>query len=137
MRDEMTNKIHFEDRLNWRNWLRNNHNKLDEIWLIFFKKHTNKPNVSYNDSVEEAVCFGWIDSVKKRLDDERYLYKFTKRKKVSKWSELNEKRALKMIEEGKMTEVGMRKFKIRKSYDKDFLRIILPIIQEIISENRR
>ena len=103
----MTDKIHFEDRINWRNWLMNNHNKFKEIWLIFFKKHTNKPNVSYNDSVEEAICFGWIDGIKKRLDDERYLYKFTPRKNDSIWSDLNKKRALKMIEEKKMTEIRL------------------------------
>lgn len=118
----MTDKIHFEDRVNWRNWLIKNQNKSNEIWLIFFKKHTNKPNVSYNDSIEEAICFGWIDGIKKRLDDERYLYKFTPRKNDSKWSDLNKKRALKMIEEEKMTEEGLKKFYSGKSYDEDFLK---------------
>ncbi|RLD77289.1 MAG: hypothetical protein DRJ10_12205, partial [Bacteroidetes bacterium] len=68
-----------------------------------------KPSVSYLDSVKEALCFGWIDSTKKRLDDERYVHKFTPRKEKSNWSETNKKLVKKLIKNGKITEAGMNK----------------------------
>ena len=82
----------------WHTWLKNNYNSCSEIWLIFYKKETGKPNLSYNESVEEALCFGWIDSLIKNLDVERYARKFTPRKEDSKWSEINKKRVEKMIQ---------------------------------------
>lgn len=75
---------------------------------MFYKRHTVKPKLSYNDAVEEAVCFGWIDGVKRSIIDERYTHRFSPRKLSSRWSALNRKRAGEMIRAGLMTEVGCR-----------------------------
>ena len=97
-------RLSFKNRDEWRNWLKDYHNIAKGIWLIYYKKHTKKPSVYYNDAVEEALCFGWIDSLVKRIDDERYMQKYTPRNPNSSWSELNKQRVEKMIAEGKMTK---------------------------------
>ena len=106
--------VHVTDREAWRAWLKENHDKEKEVWLIFYKKHTGKPRVAYNDAVEEALCFGWIDSIVKRIDEETYAQKFTPRKAESKWSEHNKRRVEKMIKEGRMTEIGLALVKAAK-----------------------
>lgn len=98
----------------WREWLEKNYNTEHEAWLIYYKKHTRKPIISYDEAVEEAICFGWIDSIIKRIDDEKYARKFTPRTEDSRWSELNKKRAKKMIATGKMTEAGLQKIEEAK-----------------------
>ena len=103
----MSKALHVNKREDWRQWLEKNHDKEREVWLIFYKKHTGQPRVPYDDAVEDALCFGWIDSIVKRIDDEKYAQKFTPRKRDSKWSELNKKRVKKMIQEGRMTEAGL------------------------------
>jgi len=108
-------------RMEWRSWLRKNHSRKKEVWLIFYKKHTGKATLGYRDSVEEALCFGWIDGLKRRIDDGRYCHRFTPRKPASKWSPLNISLAEKLISEGKMTAVGLASFERRKSYDPEFL----------------
>lgn len=107
--------LYVKNRKEWRRWLENNHAKAGEIWLVYFKKHTGKPRIPYVDAVEEAICFGWIDSLVKRIDDERYMQKFTPRKPKSVWSEHNKRRALKMIREGKMTEAGLSRVEDAKA----------------------
>ena len=94
------------EREQWRRWLEENHASEREIWLIYHKQHTGKPRIPYGDAVEEAICFGWIDSIVKRIDDDRFMQKFTCRTNKNKWSELNVKRAKKMIAAGKMTPAG-------------------------------
>jgi len=101
-----TEELRMIDRSSWRSWLEKNHDAKREAWLIFYKKHTGKPNITYDEAVEEALCFGWIDSIVKRIDDEKFARKFTPRKIGSEWSESNKKRADKMIMQGKMTRVG-------------------------------
>ena len=108
-------------REEWRAWLQQNHADASEIWLVYFKKHTGKPTVGYAESVEEALCFGWVDGLKKRIDEDRYAHRFSPRKAKSKWTPLNIQRARKMIEAGKMTEAGLVSFKQRLEYDKKFL----------------
>ncbi len=103
-----------KDRKAWRAWLSRNHTRLKEIWLVFYKKHTGKATVSYEDAVQEALCFGWIDSTVRRIDDERYIQLFTPRKKGSNWSDLNKRRVNKLIEEGLMTEAGLQKIEEAK-----------------------
>lgn len=107
-------KLYVTNRDEWRVWLEKNLDTTKGIWLIFYKKHTNKPSIPYDDAVEEALCFGWIDSIIKRIDDEKFARKFTPRKDKSKWSELNKKRVRKMIKEGKMTEAGLAKIRETK-----------------------
>jgi len=107
---EITKTFHAKDRERWRSWLGKNHKKATEIWLIFFKKHTGKPGIDYADAVEEALCFGWIDGIVKRVDEEKYAQRFSPRKKNSMWSELNRQRVKKMIAQGRMTDVGLAKY---------------------------
>ncbi len=92
----------------WRAWLEKNHDTKREIWLVFYKKHTNRPSLPYEEAVEESLCFGWIDSLVKRVDDDRYVQKFSPRKRNSTWSALNKKRVQKLIKEGRMTEAGLK-----------------------------
>lgn len=96
-------------RKQWRDWLAKNHADKDEVWLVFYKKHTGKPTLSYNDSVEEALCFGWIDGIRKRIDDERYMHRFTPRKPGSNWSETNVKRVERLLKAGLMTKSGLQR----------------------------
>ena len=96
------------NRDDWRDWLRRNHDSRAEVWVVFFKKTAPKSNLSYNDAVEEAVCFGWIDGVKRSVDEHRYMHRFTPRKPDSKWSPSNKERVQRMVESGLMTEAGAR-----------------------------
>jgi uncharacterized protein YdeI (YjbR/CyaY-like superfamily) len=79
-------------REEWRDWLQEHHESEPGIWLVFHKQHTAVASIGYNDAVEEALCFGWIDSIVKRLDDDRYARKFTPRKPDSRWSTINRQR---------------------------------------------
>jgi len=81
------------------------------VWLVYYKKHTGKPTVPYNDAVEEAICFGWIDGQIRRLDDERYMQRYSPRNPKSLWSESNIQRAKRMIREGRMTPSGLKVFR--------------------------
>ncbi len=112
---KITGKLHVTNRDDWRAWLRKNYDTKKEVWLIYYKRHTGKPRIPYDDAVEEALCFGWIDSLVKKIDDEKFVQKFTPRKGKSKWSEANKKRARKMIKEGKMTKAGLAKIREAKS----------------------
>jgi len=113
-------QIYFQKRERWREWLEKNHNHSGGICLIYYKKHTGNQSIPYNDAVEEALCFGWIDSIVKRIDDERYMQKFTPRNPKSLWSETNKIRVKKMIEQGKMTDAGSIKIKKAKENGKWF-----------------
>jgi uncharacterized protein YdeI (YjbR/CyaY-like superfamily) len=105
----------------WRSWLAKHHASETEVWLVYYKKHTGKPSVSYIESVREAICFGWIDGLKKRIDDECYMHRFTPRKPGSKWSPTNIKLAKELIETGLMTDAGWEAFRQGKTYDQKFL----------------
>jgi hypothetical protein len=100
----------FERRTeSWRAWLAKNHASEREVWVIFPKKHTGEKCMSYEDSVEEALCHGWIDSIIKRIDDQTYARKFTPRTDNLNWSDVNKRRVAKCIREGRMTEIGLAK----------------------------
>jgi uncharacterized protein YdeI (YjbR/CyaY-like superfamily) len=101
--------LEVRDRAAWRAWLAANHDKEAEVWLVYFKKATGIPCVSYNDSVEEALCFGWVDSLIKKLDEDRYARKFTPRKPGSRWSPSNIERVERLISQGRMADAGLRK----------------------------
>lgn len=101
--------LYVADRDAWRDWLEENHARESEVWLICYKKHTGRPSVPYDDAVEEALCFGWIDSMDRSIDDERYAQRYTPRKDTGKWSESNRRRIRKLIEAGKMTVAGLLK----------------------------
>lgn len=97
-----------KNRADWRRWLKINHEKASEIWLVFRKKHTKNPNLSYNDAVEEAVCFGWVDGMKRSVDEDRYMHRFTPRKSRSQWSQSNRNRVERMEAAGQMMPAGRR-----------------------------
>jgi uncharacterized protein YdeI (YjbR/CyaY-like superfamily) len=100
--------VHFGTRDEWRAWLADNFDKEKEVWLVYNKKEAGLPSVEYGASVEETLCFGWVDSLIKKIDATRYARKFTPRKEVSKWSEDNKRRVERMIAAGRMTASGKR-----------------------------
>jgi len=102
---EITETIKLQDRSAWRDWLDKNHQALTEIWLLFDNRPEH-PTVNYLDAVEEAICFGWIDSIQKRLSSHELAQRFTPRKKRSNWTELNKERARRLIRLGLMTDAG-------------------------------
>lgn len=99
--------LYVSNREKWRSWLQKNHNKENEVWLIYYRKATDKPRIPYNDAVEEALCFGWIDSTQKKMDEERLVQRFTPRRKDSQLSQSNKERIDRLIAEGKMTQAGL------------------------------
>ena len=105
----MSESIYLTNRKDRRLWLEKNYNSKKEIWLIYYKKHTGIKRIPYDDAVEEAICFGWIDSTVKRIDEQKVMQKYTPRNKRSVWSELNVKRVEKMLKAGKMTKIGLEK----------------------------
>lgn len=108
-------QVHITTRSQWRQWLAENHDQeKNGIWLVFNKKQSGRPSLEYAESVEEALCFGWIDSIIKRIDDDTYCRKFTPRKDGSRWSNINKRRVDKIIQEGRMTEFGRAKVEAAK-----------------------
>lgn len=99
------------NRGQWRSWLQKNHISKESVWLVYNKKHTGKPSVRYVDAVEEAICFGWIDGQIKKIDEDKYMQRFSLRTPKSIWSEINVERAKKMIKQGDMTEFGLKIFR--------------------------
>jgi uncharacterized protein YdeI (YjbR/CyaY-like superfamily) len=106
---EMTSTTCAADRNEWRAWLERHHATGTEIWLVYYKKNCGKPTVTYLESLEEALCFGWIDSLIQKIDDEKYARKFNPRHPGSKWSKLNRHLVAKLVKEGRMTEAGLAK----------------------------
>ena len=90
----------------WRNWLEKNHWLKQSVWLVYFKSSTKIPSISWNEAVDEALCFGWIDSTKKTIDKERYMQYFTRRKPNSAWSKVNKEKVVKLIQNDRMTKAG-------------------------------
>lgn len=103
-------QVQVTTRSQWRRWLAENYDReKNGIWLVFSRKETGRPSLEYGESVEEALCFGWIDSIIKRIDDGRYCRKFTPRKDGSRWSVTNKRRVERITKEGRMTEFGLAK----------------------------
>ncbi len=106
---EITKSFAPSNLADWRSWLAKNHDGEQEVWLVFLKAASGKTNIDYEGSVEEALCFGWIDSIIQKIDEEKYARKFNPRRMESVWSETNKRRVVKVIREGRMTEAGMAK----------------------------
>ena len=100
-------KVQPKSRKAWRAWLQKHHATSTGVWLVYAKKHTGIPSLTYNDAVEEALCFGWIDSLIHPIDDEFFKQVFTPRKPRSAWSAVNRKRVERLIEAGLMTAAGL------------------------------
>lgn len=105
-------QIHFKNKSLFRDWLKKNHDKSPGIWMIFYKKHIKKESLYYKEALDVALCYGWIDSTIKRLDDEKYIQKFTPRTNPKNWSDNNKKKVLALIEKGEMTEAGLKKIDV-------------------------
>jgi len=104
--------IRFRDRKEFRKWLTINHEISIGIWVLFYRKHINKTNISYNEVLEEALCFGWIDSLIKKVDNDTYARKVTPRTDTKKWSELNKNKVVELIKTKKMTLAGLNKIDV-------------------------
>ena len=109
MRETPTNAIHPLTRAEWRAWLEQNHTRTEGIWLISYKKATGKPRFDYAEAVEEALCFGWIDSKGNKLDDERALLWFAPRKAGTGWSKINKERVTKLLAADLIAPAGLAK----------------------------
>jgi uncharacterized protein YdeI (YjbR/CyaY-like superfamily) len=96
------NLLHVTTRKEWRQWLQRHYRNKREVWLVFSRKGSGKPRIAYNDAVEEALCFGWIDSTVRGVDDERFAQRFTPRKPGSAYSQMNKERLRKLLAEGKV-----------------------------------
>ena len=99
--------IHFVTTEDWRSWLEGNHATENDVWLMIHKRHSETVSITVDQAVEEALCFGWIDSSMQPIDGDRYALRFTPRRKGSNWSERNKARVAKLTEEGRMTEAGL------------------------------
>ena len=104
---EMKKTTTAASRGEWRAWLEANHAAEKEVWLVYYRKGSGKGSVTYRESLEEALCFGWIDSLIQRIDDEKYARKFNPRRADSQWSPLNRHLAAKLLAAGLMTPAGM------------------------------
>lgn len=103
-----------KDKQAWRKWLDRNHEKEEAIWLIFYKKSSPKYNLSWSDAVDEALCYGWIDSVKKTIDSEKYRQYFSKRKPNSIWSRINKDKIEHLTSNNLMSEAGYKTVEVAK-----------------------
>ncbi|MCI0360055.1 MAG: YdeI/OmpD-associated family protein [Planctomycetaceae bacterium] len=101
----------------WRQWLAEHHDSESEVWLVFYKRSTGQPSIAYEDAVDEALCFGWIDSLIKRLDDARFARKFTPRKSDSRWSTANRKRYSRLKAGGRLMPAGLARAPTNRSGD--------------------
>jgi uncharacterized protein YdeI (YjbR/CyaY-like superfamily) len=101
----------------WRGWLAVHHDSETEVWLVFHKRHTGRPSIAYADALDEALCFGWVDSLIKRLDDERYARKFTPRRPDSRWSTTNRTRYATLLADGQIAPAGRNRAPTGRSGD--------------------
>lgn len=103
-----------KNKHDWRKWLSINHQKKDAVWLIFYKKKSTNYNLDWSESVDEALCFGWIDSTKRTIDNEKYKQYFSKRKTKSNWSKINKDKVKTLIDQGLMEESGFKSIEVAK-----------------------
>jgi uncharacterized protein YdeI (YjbR/CyaY-like superfamily) len=101
----------------WRQWLAEHHDSESEVWLVFHKRHTELPSINYTDALDEALCFGWVDSLVKRLDERRYARKFTPRRADSRWSTINRKRYAALKASGRLQRAGINRAPTDRGYD--------------------
>jgi len=106
--------LYFKKQAELRTWFVNNWDKLDEVWIGYYKKATKKESVTWDESVQEAICFGWIDGIRKSIDGESYKIRFTPRKKNSIWSLKNIKTAEELIQNNLIQASGLASYKLRK-----------------------
>lgn len=138
-----TNTYYARDRKAWRKWLEKNHAASSGVWLVYYKKNSGKTRVEYADAVEEALCFGWIDSTLNPIDEDSYMQLFTPRKPKSGWSKLNKDRVEKLTEQGLMAPAGLEKIEIAKEngmwskIDHIESFTIPPILEKAFAKNKK
>jgi uncharacterized protein YdeI (YjbR/CyaY-like superfamily) len=106
--------VYFDSPAAFRRWLEAHHDTATELVIGFHKRHTGRPSLSWAESVDEALCFGWIDGIRRRVDDERYTIRFTPRRSTSIWSLINIRRVKALVEAGRMRPAGLRAFEQRR-----------------------
>ncbi len=124
----LPNLLSIDDRRDWRAWLKSNYKKEKEAWLVFHKRHTGRRRILYNDAVEEALCFGWIDSTVRRIDEDRYAQKFSVRNPKTPYSQSNLERLRALAKKGKVIRSVLKRFR-----EQDARKFVIPadILREI------
>jgi uncharacterized protein YdeI (YjbR/CyaY-like superfamily) len=123
--------LEVSSRRQWRAWLTTRHTSSAGVWLVFHKQHTGRKSLPYEDAVREALCFGWVDSLVKRLDEDRYALKVTPRKSTSKWSDTNRRRWAELKTEGLLTPAGLAAAPTENSYAP---RPVVPLLPTYIAK---
>jgi uncharacterized protein YdeI (YjbR/CyaY-like superfamily) len=126
--------LRLSTRRQWRAWLARHHASSPGVWLVFYKEHTGVTSIAYDDAVREALCFGWIDSLVKRLDDDRYVRKMTPRKATSQWSDSNRKRWAELKAAGLLTPAGLAAAPTDNAYAP---RPVIPVLPAYIARALR
>ena len=111
---ELDKAIYFADSSEWRQWLEKNHSTADNAWLVFYKRNSGTASISYDEAVEEALCFGWIDGKMRSVDEEKYVIRYSPRRAKSLWSKRNKDKAEELIHTGRMTEAGLAAIEVAK-----------------------
>jgi uncharacterized protein YdeI (YjbR/CyaY-like superfamily) len=108
--ESMFMELYFTSRKEWRTWLETNHSASEGVWLIYYKKASGKPRIKYEDAVEEALCFGWIDGKIKKINEDYFIQRFTPRRPGSRWSKYNIDRVKRLVDNGMMKPEGLRAY---------------------------
>lgn len=108
------NPVYFQNQNEFRKWLEKNHKKESEIIVVYYKVGTGKPGMTWSQSVDQAICFGWIDGIRRSIDNERYSIRFTPRKLTSIWSNVNIKKVEELTKKGLMKKPGLEAYNNRK-----------------------
>ena len=138
-----TNQYYAKDRAAWREWLKKHHTKSNNVWLVIYHQKSKKTSVSYNEAVEEAISFGWIDSKPNKRDNESYYLLFSKRNPKSNWSKANRERAEKLIKNGLMTKSGMETINLAKknrtwtALDEVQKSVVPPDLKKALAKNKK
>jgi uncharacterized protein YdeI (YjbR/CyaY-like superfamily) len=134
----------FPTPADWRSWLEQNHESEAEVWVGFYKKGTGKPSITWPESVDQALCFGWIDGIRKTIDDESYVIRFTPRRRGSIWSNVNTRRAGELISVGLMQAAGKKAFDSRDpaksgiySFERTKPAKLPPAVKKVFMANKR
>lgn len=123
---EITKTLYVTNRKDWRKWLVKHHKDKKDIWLIYYRKESGKPRIPYDDAVEEAICYGWIDSIIKRIDDQCYAQRFSPRRSNSVFSQINKERVRQLVIKKKMTKAGLMALSHVYDPKQDICQLIIP-----------
>lgn len=121
-----------QSKIEWRRWLEKNHQSKQSVWLIYYTKKSNIPSLSWSEAVDEALCFGWIDSTKKKIDDSSFMQFFSKRKPKSNWSKINKQKVQQLIDSDRMSKAGYESIETAKQ---NGYWTILDEVEELIIPN--